>query len=63
MANYKTMNERCVNYKLGFHPELVSDLVNRIQQVYLRDRVTVVAYQVAGITVKIKNLVILFSFW
>ena len=55
------MTDSCIKDKLGFHPEPMSDLVNRIQQMYLkRDRVTIVAYQVAGITVKIQNLVIFF---
>ena len=44
--------------KNGFSPEPMVDIVNRFQQIYLAgDLVTIVAYQISGITVKIQNLV------
>jgi hypothetical protein len=58
LANLSTMTEVCRPDKFGFQPEPVSDLIYRFQQVYQeRDRVTIVAFQMAAISVKIINLV------
>jgi hypothetical protein len=57
------MTQRCYEGKDGLTPEPIADIVNRFQQVYLvGDMVTIVAYQTAGITVKISNLVSFFLF-
>jgi hypothetical protein len=57
------MTRRCYEGKDGLTPEPMADIVNRFQQVYLvGDMVTIVAYQIAGITVIISNLVSFFLF-
>ncbi len=58
LASYETMTQHCVRGNDGFSAEPMSDIVNRCQQVYLAgDKVTLVAYQISGITLKIQNLV------
>jgi hypothetical protein len=58
LAHYTTMTTRVSKDKNGFSPEPLADIVNRYQQIYLDgDLITFGAYQIAGITVKVQNLV------